>query len=56
MAGSPATPRKSLKNIDRAVSVDSVLHQGKSTDCWCARALFFMEKRNFVCVQGLAKY
>lgn len=56
MAGSPATPRKSVKNIDKAVSVDSLLGQGKSTDCWCVRALFFMEKRYFVCVQGLVKY
>ena len=31
MAGSPATPRMSLKNIDKAVTTDTFLGEGKST-------------------------
>lgn len=30
-AGSPATPRMSLKNIDKAVTTDTFLGEGKST-------------------------
>lgn len=31
MTGSPATPRMSLKNIDKAVTTDTFLGEGKST-------------------------
>lgn len=33
MTGSPATPRMSLKNIDKAVTTDTFLGEGKSTHC-----------------------
>lgn len=35
MTGSPATPRKSLKNIDKAVTADTFLGKGKSTHDKC---------------------
>lgn len=35
MTGSSATPRKSLKNIDKVVTADTFLGKGKSTHDKC---------------------